>query len=160
MWKENNGSIRVSLRRTARSIYFATRRFFLALVNLFFTPFLHKKKNKAVLVILANKIGDFIIFSPSIHYLKKAYPHHTLTILTDKSVSSLIPAFPEIDEYMSVNIKKLQRNFFYATKIFFYLRKKNFDVALYPVYSRSFTGDELVKMSGASERVGDRKSVV
>jgi ADP-heptose:LPS heptosyltransferase len=116
--------------------------------------FVKKNDQKSILIVLASKIGDFILFSPSLRYIKEAYPGYSLSVVTDKNVSALIKAFPEIDEFIPLDTKKFQLNPFYAMKISWKLRKKGFSVVLYPAYSRSFTGDELVRMAGAKERIG------
>jgi ADP-heptose:LPS heptosyltransferase len=113
-----------------------------------------KRTQKSILIVLASKIGDFIIFSPTLQHIKEAYPGYSLSILTDKSVAALVKAFPEIDEFIPVDTKKFQFNSFYAAKISWQLRRKGFSVVLYPAYSRSFTGDELAHMTDAEDCIG------
>jgi ADP-heptose:LPS heptosyltransferase len=127
---------------------------FLEVFLFFERVFLQKEGQKSVLIVLASKIGDFIIFSPSLRYIKEAYPGYSISVITDKSVSALVKAFPEIDEFIPLDTKKFQFNPFYAIKMSWQLRKKGFSVVLYPASSRSFTGDELVHMANAKESVG------
>jgi ADP-heptose:LPS heptosyltransferase len=127
---------------------------FLGLLLFLERVFVKKNDRKSILIVLASKIGDFIIFSPSLRYIKEAYPGYPISVVTDKSGSALIKAFPEVDEFIPLDTKKFQFNPFYAIKMSWQLRKKGFSVVLYPVYSRSFTGDELVHMANARESVG------
>jgi ADP-heptose:LPS heptosyltransferase len=137
----------------ARKIYFFLRRALLKPFLLSERLFIKLRYRKAILIVLANKIGDFIIFSPSLHYIHEAYPDYALSVVTDKSVLALARTFPEIDEFIPLDTKKFQFNPFYALRVAKQLRKKAFSTVLYPAYSRSFTGDELVHMAGARERV-------
>jgi ADP-heptose:LPS heptosyltransferase len=137
-----------------KNLYYLLRRVFLGTFLLLMRVFVKKENQKSVFVILASKIGDFIIFSPSLRYIKEAYPGYSLTVITDKSVSVLATTFSEIDEFIPLDTSKFQFNLLYAINISWKLHKKGFAIALYPFYSRLFIGDELVHMSNAKERIG------
>lgn len=110
--------------------------------------------HKEILIIRTDHIGDFVLFSPAFRVLKDEFPEHRIVFLGDKNITDLIKGIPGIDEFIPLDVKKFQFDFVYYLHIFKILRKRRFDQVIYPVYSRSFFGDELVRMSGADVRIG------
>ncbi|MFH1565486.1 MAG: glycosyltransferase family 9 protein [bacterium] len=138
-----------------QKIYFVLHDVYFWFLRLIFFWILTKKsKNKKLLIIRTDHIGDFIIFSPAIKYIKSIYPDYEIYFLGNRILAEIINWFPQIDQFIPLDIKKFQFNPFYYLQIFYRLRKEFFDIVLCPVYSRSFTVDELVRISNAKKKIG------
>lgn len=138
-----------------KEIYFILRDiYFWFLRLLFFWILIKKSKNKKLLIVRSDNIGDFIIFSPALKHIKLIYPNYKIYFLGNKILYEIASWFPEIDQFIPIDIKKFQFNPFYYLRIFYYLRRKFFDVVLCPVYSRSFIIDELVRITNAKKKFG------
>jgi ADP-heptose:LPS heptosyltransferase len=143
------------MRRDLRLYIYHSIRIFLFYIAEFISLFIKKEDNSnKILIIRTDKIGDFIIFSPTIKYLKNLYPDYKLYLLADKEILPLIGFFPEIDIFIPLDVKKFQFNIFYYFKIFFQLKKMFFKKVFNPVYSRTITVDELVHIANSGEKIG------
>ena len=143
--------MKLTMSESLKLFYPLVRNGFYFLLNIFFKNGAGFKKN--ILVVRTDKIGDFILFSPSFRYIKNKYPNHKIFFLGNKNVGDLAAKTFGIDEFIPLDIKKFQLNPFYYFEIFDKLRSGRFEIAIYPAYSRSFTGDELIRISGASTRI-------
>lgn len=107
-----------------------------------------------IIIVRTDNIGDFIIFSSGLKYLKEIYPNSKFVLIANKNIGNLIEKFKEIDEFIPLNVKKFQVNPFYYFNIFKKLNRERFQIAIYPAYSRVFSGDELIRMADAKEKIG------
>ncbi len=115
------------------------------------------KKNdgkKRLLILRKDALGDFVIFLPLIKYYREHYAGYTISlIVSPPSAIELRSIFDYIDEIRIFDKNLFGRNFLYRRSFFRYLKKKNFDVAIYPVYSRESMGDLMIKVTNAKERI-------
>ncbi|MGC9047012.1 MAG: glycosyltransferase family 9 protein [Minisyncoccia bacterium] len=113
-----------------------------------------KDDSKKILIVRTDNIGDFILFTPALKYIKRIFPEYQIHFLGNKSIFPLVKFSPEIDLFIPLDIKKFQFNFFYFVKNFLKFRKENYEKIIVPVYSRSITLDELVKILNGYEKIG------
>jgi len=109
---------------------------------------------KKLLIVRIDAIGDFIIFSPMLKYYRMLYPDYHITLLVNKLVVDLAKRFNEVDELISFDRIKFKRNFIYRKSLLKEIKKRAFDVVIYPTYSREPNGDYIVRFSGAKEKIG------
>ncbi len=115
-----------------------------------------------VLVVRTDAIGDHVLFSPSLRYIKEILKNYRVHLLTQSHVAELFKYCPYVDEVLTFDRDRAISDSSYLTKLLNMLRKKNFDIAIYPVYSREILGDILtlgsharhkITMSGSAERM-------
>jgi ADP-heptose:LPS heptosyltransferase len=113
-----------------------------------------KTQSKKLLIIRIDNIGDFILFSPTLIYYKKLYPNYSITILVKDINKELANRFNSIDKIISFDKQKYNDNLFYRRKLLIKLLKENFEIAIYPTYSREPLGDYFIKTTNAKEKTG------
>ncbi len=112
---------------------------------------LHQKKR--LLLMRKDALGDFIIFSPTLKLYREYYGDYEINLVINPLAADLIPALPFIDNYIVYNQKKFRTNFWYRRTFMHDLKKKGFDIAIYPVYSREPIGDLFIKITEAKEKI-------
>lgn len=131
---------------------------FLLTHNFLYFIFLNNRKStkngiNSILVIRTDKIGDFLLFAPSFDLLKQKYPKSKIVFIGNECVKELVPHYNSIDEFIPINIWKFKTNLFYFYKIIIFLKKLSFELVLYPAYSRTKEGDEIVSLVSSSEKI-------
>jgi len=122
-------------------------------LELFFHKGLEHTSRKLFLIRI-DAIGDFILFSPMLKYYRKLYSSHLITLLVNKINQELAERFDNFDKIIFFDRKKFDHNIFYRRELLLKIKKANFDIAIYPAYSRESKGDYLIKISGAKQRIG------
>ena len=112
------------------------------------------EKSGKVLVIRLDRIGDFVIFTAVLKYFRRIYPNAQITFVCSPPVAELARACPYIDEVRIWRRRKYARNPFYRFSFLRKIHECGFDVAIYPVYLWEHYGDEMIRFSGALERIG------
>jgi ADP-heptose:LPS heptosyltransferase len=114
-------------------------------------------KKKTLLLLRLDSIGDYILFRNYIELLKTSGPYkdYSITLCGNSWWKELSENLDNkfIDEFMWVDYKSML-NLEYKSKIIKSIHQKGFEVLIHPTYSRDFIGDEIVKWSGAKERIG------
>jgi len=123
-------------------------------ISNFFVVNIGLHKQKRLLIIRIDGIGDIVLFEPALKYIKTLYKSYEIVILVRSNYESLLSNHPKINKVISLNYQKYKRNIFY--KLFFLIKIANekFEIILYPTYSRERIGDEIVLWSNASEKIG------
>jgi ADP-heptose:LPS heptosyltransferase len=111
-------------------------------------------RRKTVLIVRLDLIGDFILWLDSAKELKKVYPASYLVLYGNSVWADVARQLPYWDEVIAVDVPRLRTNLIYRLKIFFNLRRKSFDIALQPTFSREYVGDLTVRASNAKQRIG------
>jgi len=130
------------------------RKILISVIPIIFFTKKKKAKNRKLLIIRIDAIGDFIIFSPMLKYYRKLYPNYKITLLINEINKELAERFNFVDEIITIDRKKTKNSIFYLANTLIKLNKKAFDIVIYPTYSREPIGDLLVKASGAKEKIG------
>lgn len=68
-----------------------------------FFPFRTKKKNKIILLIRTDLIGDFVLFSPTIRLINEAYPEYKIVLAVQDSVRDIAELFVDAPNIISFN---------------------------------------------------------
>ncbi|HEX2768740.1 MAG TPA: methyltransferase domain-containing protein, partial [Geobacteraceae bacterium] len=111
-------------------------------------------KNRKILYVRTDSIGDAILASSMLFYIRDAYQNAHISVLCQEHIAELYEACPYIDEIITFNLKKAETDFTYRDQIVESIRERHFDLALNPVYSRNGLGDHFVMASEIVERIG------
>lgn len=117
------------------------------------------KKEKGILLVCRHPLGDTVMESPLLCGLRKAYPHHWITLVCSKENFNLLECCPHVDEIIPYSSKtdksflkdNLRRTYRFA-KEHFACRK--YELALIPsTCMPAIIEAWLVHFSGAERRV-------
>ncbi|MBU1863541.1 MAG: hypothetical protein KKH94_07770 [Candidatus Omnitrophica bacterium] len=108
-----------------------------------------KKKIRKILIVRPDSIGDYILFSGFLKYIREAYRDYFISILLQEHVAELARDCPYIDEITPFNRQKFITERVYTQEVMRNLRSKKYSVVLYPVYSRDVVGDFITLECGA-----------
>ena len=131
------------------------RRVCLQFLKVFFFWIPRKRsRRKKILIVRADNVGDFIVFSAALKYIRSMYKDYEISFLNNENVREMAGWFPEIDRYIPFDIDRFRLDPIYYFKIFWMLRRESFRMAINPMYSRSYIGDELMRMTISREKIG------
>ncbi|MCJ7729058.1 MAG: glycosyltransferase, partial [Sedimentisphaerales bacterium] len=108
---------------------------------------------KKVLIVRPDSIGDFVLFAGTLKYFKRLYKDTELHLLVQEHIAELAQTCPDIERCITFNAKMMEADKGYADKIISQLKEQKYDVAIYPVYSRTSLGDYLTLESGAAKKI-------
>jgi len=109
---------------------------------------------RSILVIRTDGLGDLMLATPTLKFLRQSYPEHRIILLTRQEWVDVVRNCSYIDEVIPWNIEKYSRNLFYRLRFVRELRSRNFSLALHPVYSREPKIDEVLCCCRAVEKIG------
>lgn len=107
-----------------------------------------------VLVVRTDGLGDLILATPFFKHIKKAFGQPRISLLTREEWTDLLRNCPYIDEVIPWSIQKYAASIRYRYRFIESLRRRSFDLAIHPVYSREPLSDEVVCCTRASQKVG------
>ncbi|MCK9613965.1 MAG: glycosyltransferase family 9 protein [Candidatus Omnitrophica bacterium] len=116
-----------------------------------------KKKDgkiKKLLIVRIDNIGDFVIFSPMLKYYRMLYPNYHITLLVNRLALELAKRFDEMNALIAFDRRKFNRDLIYKRRLLKKIKEEEFDVVIYPTYSRESNGDYIVRFSEAAEKIG------
>lgn len=122
-------------------------------------------KEKKLLIVRIDAIGDFILFSPFLAYYRELFKDYEITLLVNKVNIAFAERYlvdGTIDRLLTFDRKKSGKSFSYTWGLFKTIRDSDFSVAIYPVYSREIMGDYLTTVSGAARKIscdGDYRNI-
>lgn len=112
------------------------------------------KAHPSVLIIRGDGgIGDFVLFLPALRKLRRHYAGSKISLLVGSESAALASAFADVDEVISFKVRRYRLDLAYRVRLIRELRRRQFDVAVNPIYSREPLTDELLYCSGALERI-------
>ncbi|MFC1603327.1 glycosyltransferase family 9 protein [Pseudomonadota bacterium] len=115
----------------------------------------HSTQDKSICVIRLDNIGDFILWLDAAKGMRKFYHDRTLVLFVDKALSELASDIGLWDEVWPIDRRQMKLNPLYRFKMLCRVRKRGFDTAIQPTFSRELLfGDALVLATGASKRIG------
>jgi len=121
------------------------------------------KRQRDVLLVRPDSIGDFVIFSGILEHFREIYKDAGIHILVQEHIAELAQYCPHIDEVITFNRKKMVHDPAYSDSIIEELKSRKFDTAIHPVYSRDEVGDFLTLNSGAATKIastGDESNML
>jgi len=112
---------------------------------------------KKVLVVRVDAIGDFLLWLDAAKELRTLYPagEYELTLLGNLAWCDLARRLPHFDRVLPLDRGRFVNSLSYRRSFLQALRKEGFHTVIQPTFSREFfLGDEIVRVSGAPERIG------
>ncbi|MBN1396969.1 MAG: glycosyltransferase family 9 protein [Bacteroidetes bacterium] len=109
---------------------------------------------KGVLIIRTDLIGDFILFSPALKYLRKKYDGMNISLVVQNVAGGIAEENTYIDDIIILNKKKYRLNMIYRILFLWKIRKRRFRIAINAVYSRDIISDEIALWTNAEEKIG------
>jgi ADP-heptose:LPS heptosyltransferase len=98
-------------------------------------------------------MGDFVLFLPSLRELRRHYAGSRISLLVGSESAALASTFTDVDEVISFEVRRYRLNLSYRIRLIQQIRRRQFDVAVNPIYSREPLTDEILYCSGARERI-------
>jgi ADP-heptose:LPS heptosyltransferase len=127
------------------------------------TKFSHVNQKKKLLIVRTDAIGDFIIFTGTLPYFRELYSssHWEITLLGSKECkiiaefvkSGIISSEPVFDHFLSINRSAFSRNLIYRFQLQKFLQSLSYDLVIYPVYSRTRDGDQLINIINSPQKI-------
>jgi len=116
-------------------------------------------KPKTLLVVRLDAIGDYVLFRNFLEVLKRSekYKQYDITLCGNIVWQDLAGNLDKkyIHDFIWIDKKKFLRNVYYRFNKLIDIRRRGFEVAMQPTFSREYyLGDAIIKASGASERIG------
>lgn len=116
-------------------------------------------KQKSLLLIRLDAIGDYILFRNYIEILKKSekYKGYKITLLGNSAWKSLSEELDGeyIEEFIWLDRVKFNKDLFYMYEKLTEITSNGYEIVLNPAYSREFfVGDNIVKVVNAEEKIG------
>jgi ADP-heptose:LPS heptosyltransferase len=116
-------------------------------------------KNKNIIIIKTDAIGDYILFRNFLESLKKSekFKDYKITLIGNYLWKDIAEEFDKefVDNFIWIKPKKFTKDIFYRYKTLKKIKSKNYSIAIHPTYSRNFyTGDSLIKAVNAKEKIG------
>lgn len=112
-----------------------------------------KQSDGYVLIIRADNIGDFLLFSPLLNPLKEFYSDKKIVFVGNASVQDLIPYYASIDEFIPVSVVRFRRNFLYRLRFLWALRARTFDAVIVPSFSIHEVADHIAKETSSPKKI-------
>jgi ADP-heptose:LPS heptosyltransferase len=121
---------------------------------------------KHLVLLQLDQIGDFIIFTDVLKLIRGMYPKNQwiITLVGFEDWRNLVEPFYNnpneqlIDEFISVNMKKMQNNYKYRFATLKKITNIESDVLLNPNIARTPIMDELVMLSKSKNKIGFTKN--
>ena len=109
-------------------------------------------KNKRILIVEVNWLGDVLFSTPAIRALKEIYPDSYIGALVHKRCKEVLLENPVINEIIVLDEEGRHRGFWGKVRLIRELRIKKFDTAY--LFHRSFTRALICLLGGISNRIG------
>jgi len=109
-------------------------------------------KNKRILVVEVNWLGDVLFSTAALRQLRKMYPESYIACLVHKRCREVLEGNDYINEIIVLDEEKNHRGLFGKLGLIRQLKAKNFDTAY--LFHRSFTRTLICYLSGIKNRIG------
>ncbi|MBL7196505.1 MAG: lipopolysaccharide heptosyltransferase II [Candidatus Omnitrophica bacterium] len=109
-------------------------------------------KNKRILIVEVNWLGDVLFSTPAIRVLKSKYPECYIGALVYKRCKDVLMGNPNVNEIIVLDEQDKHRGFFGKLRLINQLKAKRFDTVY--LFHRSFTRTLICLLSGISNRIG------
>ncbi len=109
---------------------------------------------KNLLIIRNDMIGDFVLITPTLKYLRIKYSNKKICLVVQDKITDLAFDCPYIDELIVFNRNAYRKNIFYKLLFLYKIKRRGFSIAINSVYSRDWISDEIALWSCAVETIG------
>jgi len=130
------------------------------LIIIFIDFFIEKNpkiKDKTILVVRLDSIGDYILFRNYLEVLNNEYKGYKITLVGNNAWKSISHEFDDqfIEEFIWVDVDKFRKNLYYKLIILKKINKIGYEKIINPTYSRDyFIDDNIVRIINAKEKIG------
>ncbi len=114
-----------------------------------------KVSMKKILIVNVNWVGDVLFSTPAIRAIRKKYPDSFISCLLPRRCEALLKNNPYLNELILIDDRRSLFSYAKALKIFFKIRSRHFDAAIF--FHRSRTRIFFIKMAGVPVRLGYAK---
>jgi ADP-heptose:LPS heptosyltransferase len=122
---------------------------------MWFFPRTINKREKKLLLVKLDAIGDFILWLDAAKEFKRLFKEHKITLIGNQTWTSLAEKLPYFDTVWSVDRYMFEKNSLYRSRILSMVYQAAFDIAIQSTLSRELIfGDSIVRISRAKERIG------
>jgi len=119
---------------------------------------IYGKSLQTLLIIKVDAIGDYILFRNFLREIRndEKFKHHRITLLGNVAWKGLFESFDQsyVDDVIWVERKKLMNSPWYLFQLLRQIRKGGFETVFNPTYWRDYYVDSLVRVSGATRKLG------
>ena len=113
------------------------------------------RKEKSILIVRLDAIGDFIIWLDAAKQIKKYFPDKHLVLLCNLICKDIAERIPYFDEIIAVDSNKIFKHLLYRLKSLIALKKRHFEQIINPVFSRDFfVHDTLIHHLCSDKKIG------
>ena len=109
---------------------------------------------KKLLIIKPDSIGDFVIFSGYLKYIRKYFSDYEILMVVRNTVKDIALMDKSVDEVISFDRTKFEKDRKYSLSFITELKNLKAEIVLHPVFSRDIIGDFLSLNSGAKKVFG------
>ncbi|MFC1754570.1 lipopolysaccharide heptosyltransferase II [Thermoproteota archaeon] len=109
-------------------------------------------KNKRILIVEVNWLGDVLFSTAAIRALKTMYPESFIACLVHKRCKEILMDNPNINEIITLDEDGRHRGLFGKMRLISCLSRKKFDTVY--LFHRSFTRTLICLLSGIRNRIG------
>ena len=118
---------------------------------------------KSLLLIRLDAIGDYVLFRNFLKIIRESekYKNYKITLCGNILWKDLADSFDSdvVDNFIWIDRKEFYGNLLYKHKVLKKIRDIGFEIAIEATYSREILyGDEIIKVSCAKERIGNKGS--
>ena len=118
-------------------------------------------KEKSILIIRLDAIGDYVLFRNFIKEIKNStkYRDYSITLLGNIAWQEISKELDNkyVDKFIWVDRNKFNKELIYRYKKLKSIVSKSYEIIISPVYSREFyTIDKIVKLINAKEKIGSK----
>lgn len=125
--------------------------------SIFFESFFvsqSKHKKQQVLILRKDTLGDYVLFYPTLALYRKKYSDAEITLVISSLFKDLAPLLSDFENIIWFDAKRYSTSYLYRRKFLLDLRRKGFNIAIQPTFSREPMGDFMIMITGAHERIG------
>ena len=116
-----------------------------------------RPKAGEVMVVRLDAIGDFILWLDAAKELRRLHPGKRLVLVGNSIWSDLASRMGHWDEVWAIDLKRFSRFSRYRYATLAAIRRRGFEQALQPTFSRvHLVGDAVMRASGSAVRVGSK----
>jgi heptosyltransferase II len=109
-------------------------------------------KNKRILVIEPNWLGDILFTTPALRAIKRSIPNVFLAVMAHPRCMEMLDGNPDIDQIIPFDEKTTHRGFLEKLRFISYLKKQSFDIVI--SFHRSMTRMLIARLASIPRRIG------
>ncbi len=116
-------------------------------------------KRQSLLLMRLDAIGDFVVWQDAAKGFRKLYPKESfrITLLGNTVWKDLAMSLPYFDEFLFLDQHRFEDDYRYRLHFLRLIRRSGFDLVVQPqFFRRFFVEDSIVRVSGASQRIGSQ----